>query len=114
MMAERAERAETEEWVAVAPRAALGEGDMMAVTARGKEIALYCVGGAVYATDNLCTHAFANLTDGFLDGDEIECPLHAGRFKVTTGEGLGPPIPCDLQTYKVRVAGDMIEVAVAS
>lgn len=84
---------------------------MMGVTADGKEIALYDVGGSIYATENVCTHAFAMLTDGYLDGDEIECPLHAGRFNVTTGKGLGPPIPCDIQTYKVRVVGDAIEVA---
>jgi naphthalene 1,2-dioxygenase system ferredoxin subunit len=103
--------AEGERWVRVASRSKLGEGDMIGVTAEGKEIALYDVGGSVYATDNVCTHAFAVLTDGWLDGDEIECPLHAGRFNVTTGKGLGPPIPCDIQTYEVRVVDDAIEVA---
>jgi naphthalene 1,2-dioxygenase system ferredoxin subunit len=102
---------ETEQWVRVASRMDLGEGEMIGVVAAGKEIALYAVGGAIYATDNICTHAFAVLTDGWLAGDEIECPLHAGRFNVTTGKGLGPPIPCDLKTYKLRVVGEAIEIA---
>jgi naphthalene 1,2-dioxygenase system ferredoxin subunit len=104
--------AETEHWVGVAARSAIGEGEMLGVTVAGKEIALYDVAGALYATDNICTHAFAVLTDGWLDGDEVECPLHAGRFNVTNGKGLGPPIACDLRNYKVRVVGEAIEIAV--
>jgi nitrite reductase/ring-hydroxylating ferredoxin subunit len=99
-----------EEWISVAKRAALSPGEMLAVKARDKDIALYDLGGEVYATDNVCTHAFAQLTDGFLDGDVIECPLHAGRFEVKTGKGLGPPIPCDIKTYRVRIAGDDVQV----
>lgn len=105
--------AEAEEWITVARRSALGAGDMLAVTAGGRDIALYDLDGEIHATDNICTHAFARLTDGWLDGDVIECPLHAGRFEVKTGKGLGPPIPCDLKTYPVRVVGDDIQVNVA-
>ena len=105
--------AEAGEWITVARRGALGAGDMLAVAAGGKDIALYDLDGEIHATDNVCTHAFARLTDGWLDGDVIECPLHAGRFEVRTGKGLGPPIPCDLQTYPVRVVGDDIQVDVA-
>ena len=104
--------AESEQWVRVASRSDLGEGDMIGVSVAGKEIALYDVGGTVFATENVCTHAFAMLTEGWLDGDEIECPLHGGRFNVATGKGLGPPIPCDIQTYKTRIVGDAIEIAV--
>ena len=100
------------EWVTVASRSSLGEGEMMGVALGDKEIALYDIGGRICATANVCTHAFARLTDGWLDGNEIECPLHAGRFDVTTGKGLGPPIPCDLETYDVRVLGDEIQVAI--
>jgi naphthalene 1,2-dioxygenase ferredoxin component len=100
------------EWTRVASRAALGHGDMLGVSVGGKDIALYAIDGEIYATDNLCTHAFAMLTDGWLDGDVIECPLHAGRFEIKTGKGLGPPIPCDLKTYRTRVVGDDIEVEI--
>lgn len=102
------------QWVTVASRAALGDGDMLGAEAEGKPIALYNLDGTIYATDNVCTHAFAMLTDGWLDGEVIECPLHAGRFEIKTGKGLGPPIPCDLKTYKVRVVGDEVQVDLAS
>jgi naphthalene 1,2-dioxygenase ferredoxin component len=98
-------------WTKVAARAAVAaDGDMHGVNIAGREIALYNIEGAIYATDNLCSHAFAFLTDGWLDGDQIECPLHAGRFEVMTGKGLGPPIPCDIKAYETRLVGDDIEV----
>jgi nitrite reductase/ring-hydroxylating ferredoxin subunit len=106
--------AETGNWVTVAQRKSLGEGEAMAVEAAGKPIALYDVAGEIYATDNVCTHAFAMLSDGWLDGDVIECPLHAGRFEVKTGKGLGPPIPCDIKTYKTRILGDEIQIDLGS
>lgn len=87
---------------------------MRAVSIGDKQIALYDVDGEIFATDNVCSHAFAMLTDGWLDGNEIECPLHAGRFDVKTGKGLGPPIPCDIKSYRVRVVGDDIQVELTS
>jgi nitrite reductase/ring-hydroxylating ferredoxin subunit len=100
------------DWVTVASRAALAEGDVLGVEVRGQAIALYNVEGEIYATDNVCSHAFAFLSDGWLDGDVIECPLHAGRFEVKSGKGLGPPIPCDIRTFPVRVVGDEVQVRV--
>jgi nitrite reductase/ring-hydroxylating ferredoxin subunit len=102
------------DWVTVASTATLGQGEMIAVTLGRRELAIYNIDGEFYATDNLCTHALAYLTDGFLEGDEVECPLHGGRFKVRTGEGLGPPITCDIRTYPVRVVGADIQVDVAA
>ena len=101
-----------EKWVPVGQRSALDAGAMVGVDVGDLQIAVYNVDGEIYATDNMCTHAFAMLTDGFLDGDIIECPLHGGCFKVKTGEGQGAPISEDIKTYPVRVVGDMIEVNV--
>jgi nitrite reductase/ring-hydroxylating ferredoxin subunit len=99
-----------ENWVKVASRSALDEGEVTEATIGDKEIAVYNVDGEFYATDNICTHAFARLSEGWLDGDVIECPLHAGRFEVTTGKVVAPPVTCDLKTYPVRISGDDVEV----
>jgi nitrite reductase/ring-hydroxylating ferredoxin subunit len=101
---------ETGTWVTVAARSAIADGDILGVSVGEEQIALYNLGGEIYATSNICTHAFALLSDGWLDGDVIECPLHAGRFEVKTGKGLGPPIPCDIKTFPVRVVGDEVQV----
>lgn len=99
-----------ENWVTVAQRSAINPGDVLGVTLGERELALYDLDGEIYATDNLCTHAFALLSQGWLDGDTIECPLHGGRFDVKTGKALCPPVTEDLKTYKVRVVGDDIQV----
>lgn len=45
-----------------------------------------------HCTHNICIHAYALLSDRWLDGDVIECPLHGGHFEAKTGKGLGAPI----------------------
>src|SRR5204863_500137 len=54
-------------WVKAASRVSLAEGDVLGVLVGGKEIALYDLDGTVYATDDICTHAYAKLSDGWLD-----------------------------------------------
>src|SRR4029077_12675085 len=97
-------------WGTVASRTKLGDGDVLGVSVGEEQIALYKLGGELYPPQNICTRAFVVLSDGGLDGEAIECPLHAGRFEVKTGKGLGPPIPCDIKTYPVRVVGDDVQV----
>ena len=100
------------EWITAISAVSVAEGEMRPVTLANAEIAIYNVSGQFYATDNVCTHACAYLTDGFLENEQIECPLHGGRFDVTTGKGLCSPITCDLRTYPVRVIGTDIQVCV--
>lgn len=98
-------------WTKVAKLADVAEGAAVAVEAGGQQLALYNLGGGdIRCTSNVCTHAFALLTDGWLEDGVIECPLHAGRFDVRTGKGLCAPIEEDIATYKVKVEGGEILV----
>jgi len=97
-------------WVRAAARRDLTEGEVLGVEVAGHSIALYDIGDGVFATDNICTHAYARLSDGWLDGELIECPLHAARFEVRTGKVLDPPATEDLKTYPVRIVDDEIQV----
>jgi nitrite reductase/ring-hydroxylating ferredoxin subunit len=99
-------------WVRVASRSDLAEGEVLGVDAAGKEIALYDADGRIFATDNICTHAYARLSDGWLDGETIECPLHAARFDIRTGKVLDPPATEPLKTYPVRLSGEDIEIKI--
>ncbi|WP_082044780.1 MULTISPECIES: non-heme iron oxygenase ferredoxin subunit [unclassified Pseudomonas] len=91
------------EWVDVAPLERVPDGDVIGIIAAGREIALYLVDGEVFATDNICTHGQARMSDGFLDGCEIECPLHQGKFNICSGKALCAPLTEDLRTYPVKV-----------
>ncbi len=66
-------------------------------------VAIYNVDGEFYATSNICTHAIALLTEGYLDGDEVECALHGGCFNVKTGEATEFPCEEPLETFEVEV-----------
>ena len=99
-----------ENWVKAADRGALGAGEVIGVIVNGQEIALYEMDGAIYATDDICTHAYAKLSDGWMERGEIECPLHAGRFDIRTGKATAPPCIDDVKTYPVRVESDEIQV----
>lgn len=97
-------------WVRAASRRDVGEGEVIGVEVAGHSVALYDVDGTIFATDNICTHAYARLSDGWLDGETIECPLHAARFDVRTGKVLDPPATEDLKIYPVRIVDGDIEV----
>lgn len=97
-------------WVKAAARGDLAPDGVLGVVIAGKEIALFDLDGTLYATDDICTHAYARLSDGWLDRREIECPLHAGRFDVKTGRATAPPCTDPIKTYPVRVEGEEIQV----
>jgi naphthalene 1,2-dioxygenase system ferredoxin subunit len=87
--------------------------DVLGLVVAGRDIALYTVGDAVYATDNLCTHGRARLCDGFLDGHEIECPLHQGKFDVRDGKPTCAPVTEALRSHPVKIEGGRVFVQIA-
>jgi naphthalene 1,2-dioxygenase system ferredoxin subunit len=97
-------------WMDVMALEDVFKGEVMAVNVQGKEIALYEVQGELYATDNLCTHGAARLSDGFLEGREIECPFHQGRFDVCTGKALCAPLTENIRVYPVRIENKRVFV----
>jgi naphthalene 1,2-dioxygenase system ferredoxin subunit len=97
-------------WTPVATLVDFAASDAIAVVAAGKEIAIYLVDGTVFATANRCTHGDARLCDGWVEGHEIECPLHQGRFDVRSGAPTGAPAEVALATYPARLAGDRVEL----
>jgi nitrite reductase/ring-hydroxylating ferredoxin subunit len=100
-------------WHRVAARSEVGEGEAIAVRVGDLQIALCRLGDRIHAFENVCPHAYALLSDGFVEEGEIECPLHAARFEIATGRCLSPPADRDLVIYPVRVEGDEVYVGLA-
>jgi nitrite reductase/ring-hydroxylating ferredoxin subunit len=71
------------------------------VSTSGLDLAIYRVGKDFFVTSDACTHGPGSLSEGMLDGEEIECNFHQGRFNVRTGEAVGPPCVIPIHTYKV-------------
>jgi 3-phenylpropionate/trans-cinnamate dioxygenase ferredoxin component len=76
-------------------------------------IAVYRAKGEFYATQDLCTHEHAYLSDGIVIDCVVECPFHQGRFDVRNGKALGAPVIVPLKTYPVRVVDGRIYVEVS-
>ena len=100
-----------ENWTRIAGVGDVAKGEAIAVEVMGLSLALFHVGGEWFCTSNVCTHAYALLSEGWLEDYLIECPLHNGQFDIRTGRGAGPPISEDLQTFAVRVEGDDVVMA---
>lgn len=83
----------------------LEPGQGLRLEVKGRFIAIFEVDGNYHAIDDLCTHGNASLADGWQEGCEIECPLHQGRFDVTTGKALTAPCVEDVRSYPLRVEG---------
>jgi len=99
-------------WHRIAAKADLPVGEVRGYLVGDVPVALYNVEGEIFATHNVCTHAFALLSDGYLDEDRIECPLHQGVFCVRDGRAVDGPVDEDLRTFPVKLEGDDILVEV--
>jgi naphthalene 1,2-dioxygenase system ferredoxin subunit len=86
------------------------EEDVLGVETASRDVALYNVDGQVYATDNICTHGHARLCDGFLEGFEIECPLHQGKFDIRDGRPTCQPVTEAVRTYPVKIENGRVFV----
>jgi naphthalene 1,2-dioxygenase ferredoxin component len=99
-------------WIDVLATSDLTADDVIGLVVAGRDIAFYSVGDDVFATDNTCTHGQARLCDGFLDGHEIECPLHQGKFDVRDGRPTCSPVTQALRSYPVKIEGSRVFVQI--
>jgi 3-phenylpropionate/trans-cinnamate dioxygenase ferredoxin subunit len=90
----------------------LPEGTCFNADLGGENILLVNVDGELHAMSNICSHDYAELHEGELEGGEVICPLHLARFDVRTGAALSPPAYEDLPVFAVRVVDGDIEVEV--
>lgn len=59
--------------------------------------------GELYAVHDVCTHAEASMSEGWVDRDRIVCPRHGSEFSAATGEPLTLPAITPLPTFSVEV-----------
>jgi naphthalene 1,2-dioxygenase system ferredoxin subunit len=82
--------------------------DVISVHIAGHDLAVYNVNGTFYASEDLCNHGNARLSDGFLEDGIIECPLHGGCFNVVSGEPCAAPVTRSMVTYSVAVEDGLV------
>jgi 3-phenylpropionate/trans-cinnamate dioxygenase ferredoxin subunit len=98
------------DFVKVADVGELSPGDMKVVELGNDQVLVVNVDGTILACDDICSHAYASLSEGDLNGAEIECPLHGSAFNLATGEALTPPASDSIRVFQVRIDGSDVLV----
>jgi anthranilate 1,2-dioxygenase ferredoxin subunit len=94
------------EKVQLRPLCAVGDvaSDMpLRVEVDGAAFAVFHLGETYYVTQDACTHGPGSLADGYVDGEEVECPFHQGRFHIPTGRPTAPPCIIPLRVWQAHV-----------
>ncbi len=86
-------------------------GEVKQYQVEGRPVALCNVDGEFYALEDICTHAFAHLSEGGLEGEQIKCPLHGAKFDVKTGEARSLPAIKAVPTHELKVEDGNVYVA---
>ena len=78
-------------------------GSALRVEAGGVTVAVFNIDGEFYVTDDACTHGPGSLSEGYIEGDVVECNFHNGAFNIRTGEVVLPPCMIPIRTYRAVV-----------
>lgn len=100
------------EWIKVCDAKSLRNGDLLDFDMEGKKILISKLSDKVYATDRICTHAYADLSTGFINEDEktVTCPLHMSAFKLEDGIPQNLPAEEPLKTYKTKIQDNYVYI----
>jgi nitrite reductase/ring-hydroxylating ferredoxin subunit len=96
-------------WKHLCATSKLSEGEPLGFKVGDQRVALYKVGDEIFATDDVCSHAFALLSGGFLEGHVVECPLHGAMFDVRDGSCRSGAYK-DIRVFKVEIRDSEIHV----
>ncbi|MCG6873008.1 MAG: non-heme iron oxygenase ferredoxin subunit [Gammaproteobacteria bacterium] len=98
------------EWTDVAGEEEIAPGKCRVVEVDGTTIAVFNLDGHFHAIEDVCTHDGGELASGCVYGDEIECPRHGARFRITTGEVTAPPAYEAVDVFPVRIHDGRVQV----
>jgi len=100
------------EWIKVCDIKSLKNGDLLDFDKEDKKLLISKTKDKVYATDRICTHAYADLSTGFINEDEktVTCPLHMSAFKLEDGTPQNLPAEDPLKTYEIKIQDNYVYV----
>jgi nitrite reductase/ring-hydroxylating ferredoxin subunit len=102
------------EWIKVCEEKSLKNGDMLDFDFNDKQLMVAKSKNKIYALDRICTHAYADLSTGFMNEDEntVTCPLHMSSFKFDDGAPQNMPAETPLKTYPVEIKDGWVNVMI--
>jgi nitrite reductase/ring-hydroxylating ferredoxin subunit len=90
----------------------VAEGTALKVETEGLVLAVFNVDGDYYVLDDACTHGPGSLSEGYIEGDVVECNFHNGQFNIRTGEVVLPPCMIPMKTYPATVEDGKVYIEV--
>jgi nitrite reductase/ring-hydroxylating ferredoxin subunit len=99
-------------WRPLCPATAVEIGMPVRVEVEGlPPLAVFQLDDGYYVTDDTCSHGGASLSEGFAEGDEVECPWHAGKFCIRDGRATAPPASEPIRVYRTQVVDGRVCIA---
>jgi nitrite reductase/ring-hydroxylating ferredoxin subunit len=83
-----------------------------ALRAGEEQVCVVRLEDGIFAINDVCTHEYALLSDGYCEEGKIECPLHQACFDLRTGKALNEPAEVDVATYRTKVEDGVVYVEV--
>ena len=77
---------------------------------RNKQIAIYKLEDGIYATDNVCSHEYSELSEGMIVEENVYCPKHGSRFNIRTGAVIDLPATRGIRTFETKVEDGFVYV----
>jgi 3-phenylpropionate/trans-cinnamate dioxygenase ferredoxin component len=101
-------------WIKACRTGDLSNSSLLYFDYENKKILLTKAGSRIYATDRICTHAYADLSTGFLNDTEktITCPLHMSNFSLENGMPQNLPAEEPLKIYNIKLENDWVWILV--
>lgn len=96
------------EWHRVAAEDDLQPETPFAMRIGETQIAIIRLADGIFAVNDVCSHEYALLSEGFCEDGKLECPLHQACFDIRTGQALSAPASIAIATYPVKCeSGDV-------
>lgn len=99
-------------WITVCQVEEVDEFMPKAVVVNDVRIGIFQLGTQYFAIENVCPHAYALLTEGFVEDGTVECPLHEAIFNIATGALESGPGCRNLHTYPLKVEDGNVLISV--
>jgi nitrite reductase/ring-hydroxylating ferredoxin subunit len=91
---------------------AVADGGALKVEIAGLTLAVFNVEGEFFVMDDVCSHGPGSLSEGYIEGDTVECNFHNGSFNIKTGEVVLPPCMIPQKTYPTRVEDGKVVIEI--
>jgi nitrite reductase/ring-hydroxylating ferredoxin subunit len=93
--------------------AEIAPGNVLRVETAGLTLAVFNIDGEFYVTNDACTHGPGSLSEGFIEGEVVECNFHNGQFNIKTGAVVSPPCMVPVKTYRTAVENGRVLIELA-